>query len=148
MIVDACNAVGDGYACEAVAIAKRIIAYVRNTVGDGNACEIATIPKCVIAYACNAVGDGYACEAVTRGKRIIADACNRLSVDLRRYCYCALCRIVTIGYGDRAVTADLVSIDIILLARRLRFRAEKPLDARQLDALAADGDGSEYHYHA
>ncbi len=57
-MADACNAVGDGYACEAFAIFKRRPTDDCNAVRDGDACEAAATVKCIIIDACYAVRNG------------------------------------------------------------------------------------------
>ena len=87
-----------------------------------------------VSDACYAVGDRYACKAAATVESTVSDACYRLSVNFRRYCYCALCRFFAVGYCDLVVRADLVGIDAVSFPLRLGFGREKAceINARKL----------------
>ena len=59
---NACNAVGDNYACQFSAEGKCAVSNIRNTIGKGYAYKVLTVAKCIIFNDCNAVRDNYACK--------------------------------------------------------------------------------------
>ena len=103
ILVDACNAVRDRYACQRVAVLECTQADACHTVRDGKsrplisgkrkviyACDLRSVApydlggdatECILANACHAVGDRNACQIIATVKRIFmyfvfADHCS------------------------------------------------------------------------
>lgn len=76
IITDACDAVGNCYACKSVAIGKCNIADGCDVVGNCYACKPGAAPKCIIFDIGNTVGDYQTCQSGAIGKSITSNTCN------------------------------------------------------------------------
>ena len=75
IISNACNAVGDCYACKTCTTPERIISNVCYATADCHACKPGAILERRISNVCNAVWYCNACKPVAIIERIVSNAC-------------------------------------------------------------------------